>query len=155
MFNFINSNFLFSNIYVGAVTSPTVLPPGSCATLLGIGPTGLCHSDIQIPHKLSGAENDCHLFFEKEKHHSESCTHIEDSEAEAEAAASAVAVAAISSDEIVTNGLGTCSVSVTDTNNFGGGDINVITAGSGSCGASTMISFITPLILFVFLVIRL
>lgn len=107
--------------------------------MLGIGPTGLCHSDIQIPHKLSGAENDCHIFFEKEKHHSESCTHIEDSEAEAEAAASAVAVAAISSDEIVTNGLGTCSVSVTDTNNFGSGDINVITAGSGSCDAIAMI----------------
>ncbi|XP_022133326.1 uncharacterized protein LOC111005936 isoform X2 [Momordica charantia] len=128
--NPISSLLAGEKIQFGAVTSPTVLPPGSCATLLGIGPTGLCHSDIQIPHKLSGAENDCHIFFEKEKHHSESCTHIEDSEAEAEAAASAVAVAAISSDEIVTNGLGTCSVSVTDTNNFGSGDINVITAGS-------------------------
>lgn len=131
-------------MYAGAVTSPTVLPPGSCSTLLGIGaPTGLCHSDIPIPHKLSGAENDCHLFFEKEKHHSESCTHIEDSEAEAEAAASAVAVAAISSDEMVTNGIGTCSVSVTDTNNFGGGDINVITAGSVQSGAITIFSFTT------------
>ena len=119
-------------MYTGAVTSPTVLPPDSCSTLLGIGPTGLCHSDMQIPHKLSGAENDCHLFFEKEKHHSESRTRIEDSEAEAEAAASAVAVAAISSDEIVTNGLGTSSGPVTDTNNFGGGDINVIIAGTGS-----------------------
>uniref|UniRef100_A0A0A0KLC4 Uncharacterized protein n=1 Tax=Cucumis sativus TaxID=3659 RepID=A0A0A0KLC4_CUCSA len=105
---------------------------GDCSTLLGIGaPTGLCHSDIPIPHKLSGADNDCHLFFEKEKHRSESCTHIEDSEAEAEAAASAVAVAAISSDEMVTNGIGTCSVSVTDTNNFGGGDINVATGSTG------------------------
>lgn len=128
--NPISSLLAGEKIQFGAVTSPTVLPPDSCSTLLGIGPTGLCHSDMQIPHKLSGAENDCHLFFEKEKHHSESRTRIEDSEAEAEAAASAVAVAAISSDEIVTNGLGTSSVPVTDTNNFGGGDINVIIAGS-------------------------
>lgn len=143
-------------MYVGAVTSPTVLPPGSCATLLGIGPTGLCHSDIQIPHKLSGAENDCHLFFEKEKQHSESCTHIEDSEAEAEAAASAVAVAAISNDEMVTNGIGTCSVSVPLSNNFGGGDISVITAGSGSFDAITMISCISSFVcMFVFMTLTL
>ncbi|XP_004142008.1 uncharacterized protein LOC101218305 isoform X1 [Cucumis sativus] len=130
--NPISSLLAGEKIQFGAVTSPTVLPPGSCSTLLGIGaPTGLCHSDIPIPHKLSGADNDCHLFFEKEKHRSESCTHIEDSEAEAEAAASAVAVAAISSDEMVTNGIGTCSVSVTDTNNFGGGDINVATGSTG------------------------
>ncbi|KAL4019875.1 hypothetical protein IC575_018637 [Cucumis melo] len=129
--NPISSLLAGEKIQFGAVTSPTVLPPGSCSTLLGIGtPTGLCHSDISIPHKLSGAENDCHLFFEKEKHRPESCTHIEDSEAEAEAAASAVAVAAISSDEMVTNGIGTCSVSVSDTNNFGSGDINVIATGS-------------------------
>ena len=78
----------------GAVTSPTILPPSSRAVSLGIGPPGPCRSDIQIPHNLPGAENDCSLFFEKEKHTPESCAHLEDCEAEAEAAASAVAVAA-------------------------------------------------------------
>ena len=112
----------------GAVTSPTILPPSSRAVSLGIGPPGPCRSDIQIPHNLPGAENDCSLFFEKEKHTPDSCAHLEDSEAEAEAAASAVAVAAISNDEIVGNGLGTCSASVPDTKSFGP-DIDGIAAG--------------------------
>ncbi|XP_030974288.1 uncharacterized protein LOC115994337 [Quercus lobata] len=114
----INSLLAGEKIQFGAVTSPTILPPSSRAVSLGIGPPGPCRSDIQIPHNLPGAENDCSLFFEKEKHTPESCAHLEDCEAEAEAAASAVAVAAISNDEIVGNGLGTCSTSVPDTKNF-------------------------------------
>uniref|UniRef100_A0A2N9H8U9 BAT2 N-terminal domain-containing protein n=1 Tax=Fagus sylvatica TaxID=28930 RepID=A0A2N9H8U9_FAGSY len=124
----INSLLAGEKIQFGAVTSPTILPPSSRAVTLGIGPPGSCRSDIQIPHNLPGAENDCGLFFEKEKHTPESCAHLEDSEAEAEAAASAVAVAAISNDEIVGNGLGACSVSVSDTKSFGA-DIDGITAG--------------------------
>ena len=55
---------------------------------------------------------------------------MEDCEAEAEAAASAIAVAAISNDEIVGNGLGACSVSVTDSKSFGVPDLDG-TAGGG------------------------
>ncbi|KAF2295216.1 hypothetical protein GH714_032174 [Hevea brasiliensis] len=92
---------------------------------------GPCRSDIQISHDLSAAENDCSLFFEKEKHSKESCAHLVDceAEAEAEAAASAIAVAAISSDEIVVNGLGAGPVSASDSKNFGGADIDGIPAG--------------------------
>lgn len=116
-------------MHSGAVTSPTILPPCSRAVSHGIGPPGPCRSDIQIPHNLSAAENDCSLFFEKEKHSNESCANLEDCEAEAEAAASAVAVAAISNDEIVGNGLGTGAVSAVDSKSFGGADIDGITAG--------------------------
>uniref|UniRef100_A0A5B6YT97 Uncharacterized protein n=1 Tax=Davidia involucrata TaxID=16924 RepID=A0A5B6YT97_DAVIN len=127
----INSLLAGEKIQFGAVTSPTILPPGSRAVSHGIGAPGSGRSDIQIPHNLSAAENDCTLFFEKDKHSSESCVPLEDheAEAEAEAAASAVAVAAISSDEVVGNGMGTCSVSVSDTKSFGGADIGGITGG--------------------------
>jgi hypothetical protein len=120
----------FVSLLLGAVTSPTILPPSNRAVSLRIGPPGPCRSDIQMSHNLPGAENDCSLFFEKEKRAPESCDHLEDceAEAEAEAAASAVAVAAISNDEIVGNGLGTCSVSLADTKSFGP-DIDGITAG--------------------------
>lgn len=84
---------------------------------------------MQLSHNLGGTENDCDLLFEKEKQTTKSCVQLEDSEAEAEAAASAVAVAAISNDEIVGNGLGTCSVSVSETKTFGGTSIDGITAG--------------------------
>ena len=119
----------------GAVTSPTVLPPGSQAISHGIGAPGSSRSDIQISHSFSAAENDCTIFFEKDKHQSETCDHLEDCEAEAEAAAaaSAVAVAAISSDEIIGNRLSTCVVSVSDTKSFGSADIDGITAGVMFC----------------------
>lgn len=123
----VNSLLAGEKIQFGAVTSPTILPPSSRAVSHGIGPPGSCRSDIQIPHNLSAADTDCSLFFEKEKHANESCVHLEDSDAEA--AASAVAVAAISTDEIVGNSLGTCSVSVSVTKSFGGADIEGITAG--------------------------
>ncbi|XP_022751278.1 uncharacterized protein LOC111299986 isoform X2 [Durio zibethinus] len=116
----INSLLAGQKIQFGAVTSPTVLPPISRAISHGIGPPGPSRSDIQIPHNLSAAENDCTLFFGKEKHSSESCVLLEDCEAEAEAAASAVAVAAITSDEIVGNGTNTCTDSASDNKGFGG-----------------------------------
>ncbi|XP_008241499.1 PREDICTED: uncharacterized protein LOC103339924 isoform X2 [Prunus mume] len=119
--NPINSLLAGEKIQFGAVTSPTILPPSSRAVSHGIGPPGPSRSDMQLSHNLSASEN---LLFEKEKHTTESCVHLEDCEAEAEAAASAVAVAAISSDEIVGNGLGACSVSVPDTKSFGGADID-------------------------------
>lgn len=119
--------FLFS----GAVTSPTVLLPSSRAMSHGIGPSRSSRSDMQISHNLAGSDNDCSLFFDKEKHGTESRGHLEecDAEAEAEAAASAVAVAAIGSDEIVGNGLGTCSVSVSDAKSFVAADIDRAVAG--------------------------
>ncbi|XP_010263559.1 PREDICTED: uncharacterized protein LOC104601792 isoform X2 [Nelumbo nucifera] len=120
----LNSLLAGEKIQFGAVTSPTILPPpGGCTVLSGFGPTGSCRSDVPIDHNLSAAESDCGLFFKKEKHSNESCVHLEDPESEAEAAASAIAVAAISSDEIVGNGLGACSVSVSDTKSFGSAEI--------------------------------
>ncbi|OMP02024.1 hypothetical protein COLO4_11405 [Corchorus olitorius] len=124
----INSLLAGEKIQFGAVTSPTVLPPGSRAVSHGIGPPGPSRSEIQISRNLSVAENDCTLFFEKEKHSNESCVHLEDCEAEAEAAASAVAVAAITNDEIVSNGMGTCTVSASDNKSFRA-DIDVMTKG--------------------------
>ncbi|KAJ9177249.1 hypothetical protein P3X46_012486 [Hevea brasiliensis] len=122
----INSLLAGEKIQFGAVTSPTVLPPSSHAVSHGIGPPGPCRSDIQISLNLSSAENNCSLFFEKEKP-SDECAHLVD--CEAEAAASAIAVAAIGSDEIVGNGLGMGPVSASDSKNFGGTDIDGITAG--------------------------
>ncbi|KAK6258517.1 hypothetical protein SCA6_012991 [Theobroma cacao] len=127
----INSLLAGEKIQFGAVTSPTVLTPSNRAVSHGIGPPGPSRSEIQISRNLSAAENDCTLFFEKEKHSNESCVDLEDCEAEAEAAASAVAVAAITSDEIVGNGMGTCTVSASDNKSFGGADIEVITTGDG------------------------
>lgn len=119
----------FLPYYSGAVTSPTVLPPGGSTSLHGIGAPGSSRSDIKISQNLSAAENGCTLFFEKDKHQNESCVDLEDCEAEAEAAASAVAAAAISSDEIVGNGLGPCSVSVSDSKSFTGADVDGIGGG--------------------------
>ncbi|XP_058089450.1 uncharacterized protein LOC131236331 isoform X2 [Magnolia sinica] len=121
----LNSLLAGEKIQFGAVTSPTILPPSSRAVSSGIGPPGLCRSDISssTDHNLSGPEGDCTLFFDKGKHPDGSCIHLEDPEAEAEAAASAVAVAAISSDELVGTGLGACSVSVSETKSFGGPDV--------------------------------
>ncbi|KAI9198099.1 hypothetical protein LWI28_010106 [Acer negundo] len=133
----INSLLAGEKIQFGAVTSPTVLPPSTRAVSHGIGPPGPCRPEIQIPHNISAAENDCNLFFDKEKHSNESCVNLEDCEAEAEAAASAIAVAAISSDEVVGNGLGTCPVSVSETKSFGGADIDGITAGVAGDQQST------------------
>lgn len=81
---------------------------------------------MQISRNFPVSEKDSPLFFAKEKHTNDSCAPLQDCEAEAEAAASAVAVAAISSDEIVGNGLG----SVSDTKSFGGADIDGVTTGS-------------------------
>ncbi|KAI4327457.1 hypothetical protein L6164_019917 [Bauhinia variegata] len=127
----INSLLAGEKIQFGAVTSPTVLPPSSHAVSHGIGPPRSSRSDLQISHNLTGSENDCSIFFDKEKHSSESRGHLEDceAEAEAEAAASAVAVAAISSDEIVGNGLGTCALPVSDAKSFGVTDIDGIASG--------------------------
>lgn len=124
----INSLLAGEKIQFGAVTSPTVLPPSSHALSHGIGPPNSCLPDVQVSHKLPGAEDGCNIFFEKDKNSGEPCVHLEDSEAEAEAAASAVAVAAISSDEIVGNGLGR-SVSVSDAKTFGAVDVDGISAG--------------------------
>ncbi|XP_030451968.1 uncharacterized protein LOC115673859 isoform X1 [Syzygium oleosum] len=124
----INSLLAGEKIQFGAVTSPTVLPPTSHALSHGIGPPNSCLPDVQVSHKLSAAEDGCIIFFEKDKNSGEPCVHLEDSEAEAEAAASAVAVAAISSDEIVGNGLGR-SVSVSDAKTFGAVDVDGICAG--------------------------
>ncbi|KAL5714172.1 hypothetical protein ACHQM5_016169 [Ranunculus cassubicifolius] len=111
----LNSLLAGEKIQFGAVTSPTILPPSSRVTSNG----------------LSGLENDCSLFYDKEKHLNESCVDLGDSEAEAEAeaAASAVAVAAISSDEIVGRG---CSVSVSETKSFEGGEKEGLTSEGGA-----------------------
>lgn len=111
----INSLLAGEKICFGAVTSPPVLPPSSRAP-------GSSRQDIQISQSLSVAENDCALFFKKDKQTDDSCVHLQDSEAEAEAAASAVAVAAISNDEVVGNGIG--SVAISDSKSFGGAGID-------------------------------
>ncbi|KAL3813614.1 hypothetical protein ACJIZ3_014882 [Penstemon smallii] len=80
----------------------------------GIGAPGSNRLDVQMTRNFPVSENDSSLFFEKEKHPSDSCAPLQDSEAEAEAAASAVAVAAISSDEIVGNGLGSANLTGTE-----------------------------------------
>ncbi|KAM6564342.1 hypothetical protein CsatB_024340 [Cannabis sativa] len=121
----------FGLIFSGAVTSPTILHHTSRAVSHGIGPPGPCRTEVQLSHGLGGAEN-CDILFEKDKHTTKSCVHLEDCEAEAEAAASAVAVAAITSDEIVGNGRGTCSVSVSDTKSFGSTGIDGMTTGGAS-----------------------
>ncbi|KAJ6398568.1 hypothetical protein OIU77_019365 [Salix suchowensis] len=125
----INSLLAGEKIQFGAVTSP-ILPSNRQAVSHGIGPPSLCQSDIHISHNLSASESDCSLFFEKEKPSNETCAHLED--CEAEAAASAVAVAAISSDEIGGNVLGAGHVSVSDSKNFGGADLDSISAGASA-----------------------
>ncbi|KAK7347002.1 hypothetical protein VNO80_21526 [Phaseolus coccineus] len=129
----INSLLAGEKIQFGAVTSPTVLPSSSRVVSHGIGPPRSSRSDMQMTHTLAGSDNDCSLFFDKEKHGNKSHGHLEDcdAEAEAEAAASAVAVAAISSDEIVGSGLGNCSVPATDGKSFVAADIDRVVAGVG------------------------
>lgn len=73
---------------------------------------------MQLSRSFPVTEKDSSLFFEK-KHLSDSGVPLQDCESEAEAAASAVAVAAISSDEIVGNGLGL----VKETKTYGGAGI--------------------------------
>ncbi|KAK6128980.1 hypothetical protein DH2020_037287 [Rehmannia glutinosa] len=117
----INSLLAGEKIQFGAVTSPTVLPPSSRVVSHGIGAPGSNRPDMQMSRSFPVSEKEDSIFFSKEKHLTDP---VQDCEAEAEAAASAVAVAAISSDEIVGNGLG----SVNDTKSFGA-DINASTTG--------------------------
>lgn len=112
----------------GAVTSPTIIPPSSRVVSHGIGAPGSNRPDVQVSHNFHVAEKENILFFEKEKHPSDSCIPLRDCEAEAEAAASAVAAAAISSDEIVGNGLS----SVNDTKAFSCASVDGITTGSSN-----------------------
>ncbi|KAK4771606.1 hypothetical protein SAY87_032138 [Trapa incisa] len=114
-------------IQFGAVTTPTVLLPSAHLGSHGIGSPGSCQLDIQMPNTIIPAKSNCSIFL-KEKS-DESCAHFEDCEAEAEAAASAVAVAAISNDEIIGKGLGTCSLSVSDTKSYGTANEGGIAAG--------------------------
>ncbi|XP_031492216.1 uncharacterized protein LOC116258907 [Nymphaea colorata] len=128
----LNSLLAGEKIHFGAVTSPTILPPSSCAVLKGGGPggpPGSCMSDVPIEQKVPATEGDHMRLFDKATHSEESCVQLEDPEAEAEAAASAVAVAAISSDDPVGNGLGAGSASVADTKSYGG-DVSALTAGA-------------------------
>ncbi|KAL0450340.1 UNVERIFIED_CONTAM: hypothetical protein Slati_1590400 [Sesamum latifolium] len=119
----INSLLAGEKIQFGAVTSPTVLPPSSRVVSNTIGAPGSNRPDVQMSRSFPVPEKDNSLFFEKEKHLSDSCVPLQDCEAE-EAAASAVAVAAISNDEIAGNGL-----AVNDTKSFVGADIDSITTG--------------------------
>ncbi|KAF8410056.1 hypothetical protein HHK36_002578 [Tetracentron sinense] len=125
---------------VGSVISPTILPPSSHAVMSGIGAPGSRRLEVLISHNLTAAESNCTSFFEKEKHLDESCIHLGDPEAEVKAAASAVAVAAISSDEIVGNGLGACSVSASVTKSFGGAVIDGLPSGGGVAGDQQLVS---------------
>ncbi|XP_059293651.1 uncharacterized protein LOC132046866 isoform X1 [Lycium ferocissimum] len=112
----INSLLAGEKIQFGAVTSPTVLHTSSRVVSHGIGAPGSNRSEVQISRNISPDESECTLFFEKDKRANDPCLNVQDKRAndpclnvqdsEAEAAASAVAVAAISSDEIVGNGLG-------------------------------------------------
>lgn len=119
---------------LGAVTSPTILPASNCLVSHGVRHPGSCQPDIQISHEILPAENNCNLFFVKEKN-SDDSSHLEDceAEAEAEAAASAVAVAAISNDEIIGNGLGTLPLSVSDTKSYGIANADGIAEGTKIC----------------------
>ncbi|KAG6424673.1 hypothetical protein SASPL_115093 [Salvia splendens] len=121
----INSLLAGEKIQFGAVTSPTIIPPSSRVVSQGIGAPGSNRPDVQVSRNFHVAEKENILFFEKEKHPSDSCNSEAEAEAEAEAAASAVAAAAISSDEIVGTGLS----SVNDTKNFGCASVDGITTG--------------------------
>lgn len=107
---------------IGAVTSPTVLHTSSRVVSHGIGAPGSNRAEVQISRNISPDESDCTLFFEKDKRANDSCVNVQDCEAEAEAAASAVAVAAISSDEIVGNGLGSA---ISEAKTFEGTDVEI------------------------------
>ncbi|KAG1330717.1 hypothetical protein COCNU_02G006850 [Cocos nucifera] len=127
----VNSLLAGEKIQFGAVTSPTILPPVSRTISNGLGPPGSCRLDVKIDHNLPAANNDCNMYFDKEKHPNEPCPNLEDpeAEAEAEAAASAVAVAAITSDEMVGSGISACSASAPDTKSFSSADITRLATG--------------------------
>ncbi|KAJ8770738.1 hypothetical protein K2173_021385 [Erythroxylum novogranatense] len=113
-----------------------IIPPSSCSVVCGIGPLGACRSDIQMTHNLSATVNQCSLFLGKDNHSNEFSVPLEDCEVEAEAAANceaaaevaasavAIAIAAISSDEIIWNGLGTSLGSSPDSKNFEAANAN-------------------------------
>ncbi|XP_021752271.1 uncharacterized protein LOC110717802 isoform X3 [Chenopodium quinoa] len=122
----INSLLAGEKIQFGAVTSPTILPPSTRVSHNIRSPASL-PMNVQRPQSMPASQNHCDVLFEKEKHPNELCSPLEDCEAEAEAAASAVAVAAIGNDEVVGNGIGSCSTTMSDPKSFGGADINRIT----------------------------
>ncbi|KAK1263165.1 hypothetical protein QJS04_geneDACA021719 [Acorus gramineus] len=125
----LNSLLAGEKIQFGAVTSPTILPSVSCAISNGTGLPGSRKPDVPLEHNnLSLPENNCTMFYDKEKIPNESCGHLDDPEAEAEAAASAVAVAAITSDE---GAGGPCSVSNLETKSFGAANVDGLTSESG------------------------
>jgi hypothetical protein len=114
----------------GAVTSPTLLPPGSCslsrAVSTGLGHSVACRPDASRESSLSTTESDSTSYFNKTDDRSRQMV---DPEAEAEAAASAVAVAAISSDESIGNGLGGIVMSVAENKGFGNSDVGAAPGG--------------------------
>lgn len=115
---------------VGAITftSPTIFPPSTHVSHI-IRPPASLPLDVQSPQTMSASQNNCDVLFEKEKHPNESCSPSEDCEAEAAASAVAVAVAAISNDEVVGNGIGSCSTAISVPQSFGGANINRIVTG--------------------------
>ncbi|XP_008805265.2 uncharacterized protein LOC103718296 isoform X2 [Phoenix dactylifera] len=123
----INSLLAGEKIQFGAVTSPSILPPFSRTISNGLGPPGSCRLDVKIDRNLLAANNDCNMFFDKEKHPDEPCPNLEDPEAEAEAAASAVAVAAITNDEVVGSDMHPTSAS--DAKSFSSADVTGLAAG--------------------------
>lgn len=126
----LNSLLAGEKIQFGAVTSPTLLPPGSCsisrAVSTGLGHSVPCRPDTSRESSLSTTESDSTSFFNKTD---DRCRQIVDPEAEAEAAASAVAVAAISSDESIGSGLGGIAMSVAETKGFGNSDVGAAPVG--------------------------
>lgn len=103
----INSLLAGEKIQFGAVTSPTILPPSSRVVSHVIGAPGSFRPEIT--QNISKPENDCDIFFKKDKQISEPCGLTEDDEAEVEA----VAVTAIDTDEIVS------TAKVSTTKSFG------------------------------------
>ncbi|KAJ6846961.1 uncharacterized protein M6B38_284140 [Iris pallida] len=135
----LNSLLAGERIQFGAVTSPTILPPISRAISNGIAPPGSSRSDVSKDHSITAINNDCTMFFDKQRNPNESCTQLEDPEAEAEAAASAVAVAAITNnDDIVGNRLGACSVP--DSKSFTSADNTELTSGGGMTASKEVTS---------------
>ncbi|KNA03989.1 hypothetical protein SOVF_203920 isoform B [Spinacia oleracea] len=128
--NPINSLLAGEKIQFGAITftSPTIFPPSTHVSHI-IRPPASLPLDVQSPQTMSASQNNCDVLFEKEKHPNESCSPSEDCEAEAAASAVAVAVAAISNDEVVGNGIGSCSTAISVPQSFGGANINRIVTG--------------------------
>jgi hypothetical protein len=126
----LNSLLAGEKIQFGAVTSPTLLPPGSCslsrAVSTGLGHSVACRPDASRESSLSTTESDSTSYFNKTDDRSRQMV---DPEAEAEAAASAVAVAAISSDESIGNGLGGIVMSVAENKGFGNSDVGAAPGG--------------------------